>query len=424
MGVELADGGGKQGLGGRFGRLWAGGAVSGIGDGVTQVAGALLGAAVTTDPVWISGLLIAQMVPWMLFGLPSGVLVDRLDRRRLMIAAGLARAAALGVLAAAVPADRVSMPLLYGVFFVVGCAGLLFDNASTAALPALVDVRELERANGRLQATKAVGEQLVARPLGSWLFAVAMWAPFLLDAGALLLVAALAATLPRAVNPGPRTGSVRMRTAVAEGSRRLFGNRLLRTVTLTVGLSNIGLGAVFSIMVLVAHERLGVGAFGYGGLLTAAAFGGVVGGLAAPWIIGTVGPGTALRVGLLVEVVSYVGLALTDDAVVVAVILVPLSMHLGVFSTVCASLRQSLVPSELLGRVHSAYRLVGTAGLFLGAGLGGLLGRYCGLAAPFWLGFGCAVVFTLGTWRVLNNRNIQAARDTATHAAATPPASR
>ena len=138
------------------------------------------------------------------------------------------------------PGDA-SLPLLYAIFFLVGCASLIFDNASTTSLPAVVSHSQLEQANGRLQAAKSVSEQLVAKPLGGWLFAVAAWAPFLLDASALVLIAILVVTLPGNLNrtSGP---PVALRGAIAEGIRWLLHNKLLRTLTLTVSLSNVGVG--------------------------------------------------------------------------------------------------------------------------------------------------------------------------------------
>jgi predicted MFS family arabinose efflux permease len=90
-----------------------------------------------------------------------------------------------------------------------------------------------------------------------------------------------------------------------------------------------------------------------------------------------------------------------------------LSLHLVAFSTICASLRQALVPTDLLGRVHSAYRLVTNSGMFLGSVLGGVLGRYLGLTAPFWFGLVCVAILTTFAWRALNNHSIQAARTNA-----------
>lgn len=398
-------------LGADFGKLWVAGTVSGLGDGVTQIAGALLAASLTSDPLLVSGVLAAQVLPWLVFGLPAGALVDRMDRRRVMVAACSVRAVAIAILGTAVATDSAGLPLLYGVFFLVGCAGLLFDNASATAVPLVVEHSQLERANGRMQATRVVSEQLLSKPLGGWLFAVAAWSPFLIDAGALVLIAGVAATLPSTLGRAVATPAVPIRAAVAEGARWLRRNRLLRTVTFTVGLSNVGLGAVLSTMVLIAHERLQLGSTGYGVLLAVSAVGGVLGGVFTGRIVAAIGPGTALRVGLLIEMIVYVGLATTHSAVVAALVLLPLTAHLAVFSAIGAALRQTLTPPALLGRVHSVYRLVGTSGLFLGAVVGGVLAKQFGLTAPLWLGLGCAIVFTAAAWPILNNRAIQAARE-------------
>ncbi|MEU6579390.1 MFS transporter [Nocardia sp. NPDC046763] len=401
-------------LGADFGRLWSAVSLSGVGDGVTQIGANLLAVSITRNPIAVSGLMIAQITPFLVFGLPSGALVDRLDRRRLMTIATVVRIAVLGTVSAAVATDYASLPLLYITFFVVGCAGLVFDNASTTAIPGLVALTQLERANGRLQATRSVTEQVLARPLGVALFGITAWTPFLVDTVGLVVVAILAGTLPATVDRRDPSGTRQHLTAaVVVGARWLWRNSLVRTLTLTVGLSNIGLGAIFSLLVLIARERLGVGNTGYAVLLLAAALGGVCGGLAAPRIIAALGPGTTLRVGLLIEMASYVGMALTHNAVVAMAILIPFSIHLSVFTTIGSSLRQTLVPPELLGRVHGAYRLVGATGLFLGAAIGGLLASQFGLTAPFWMGLSCAVAFTLAAWRKLNNHTITAARTAA-----------
>jgi predicted MFS family arabinose efflux permease len=304
-----------------------------------------------------------------------------------------------------------SMLVLYGIFFVVGCAGLVFENASTAVLPALVDRRGLERANGRLQSAATLARSLVAQPLGAWLFALAAWVPFLLDTGALVLVTALVAALPAFVNAAPAQGArPTLRASMHEGVRWLLDNRLLRTLAVTVAISNVGLGAVFAIFVLVARVRLGIGPLGYGLLLAACAAGGVAGGLLASRAVAAIGAGWVLRAEMAVEILTYLGLALTRSAIVAGVLLALLGMHLVMFSTVTASLRQSLAPADMLGRVHGAYRLVSNGGMLAGAALGGLLSSHFGLAAPCWLGFTAMTAVTVVVWNTLNNRDIRTAR--------------
>jgi MFS family permease len=398
-------------LGREFGKLWTAATVSGLGDGVTQIAGPLLAVSITRSPDRVAGLMVAQQLPWMLFALPSGAMVDRTDRRRAMALVSAARAAALAALAAMVFTGHAGMPLLYVIFFAVGCAGLVFENASTAVLPALVEHSRLERANGRLQSTATLTRSLVAQPLGAWLFAVAAWVPFLLDATALVLVAALAAALPAIVNAAPAIGArPTLRASMREGARWLLGNRLLRTLALTVAISDVGLGAVFSVFVLVARVRLGAGPLGYGLLLSASAVGGIAGGLLADRAVQVIGPGWVLRVEMIVEILTYLGLAFTHSAIVAGVLLALLGMHLVMFSTVSASLRQSLAPANMLGRVHGAYRAASNGGMLAGAALGGLLSTHFGLTAPFLLGFTVMTPVAVIVWGTLNNQAIGTAR--------------
>jgi hypothetical protein len=172
-----------RGLGPGFARLWTANAVSNLGDGVTLVAGPLLAASLTRDPRLVAGLAVAQRLPWLLFSLVSGALVDRLDRRLVMVRVDAARAVVVGLLGVAVLADAATLPLLYAIFFALGTAETLFDNAAVSILPAVVPTDQLSRANGRLLGAQMVANELVAPPLGGWLFAAAAAVPFLVDAG-------------------------------------------------------------------------------------------------------------------------------------------------------------------------------------------------------------------------------------------------
>jgi predicted MFS family arabinose efflux permease len=148
---------------------------------------------------------------------------------------------------------------------------------------------------------------------------------------------------------------------------------------------------------------------GYSLLLAAVASGGLIGGLLAGRVVAAIGAGTALRVELAVETLSYLGLLLIRDAAAVAALLALLAMHLTIFSAVSASLRQSLAPPDMLGRVQGSYRAVSNGGMLAGAALGGILTSVAGLTAPFWVGLaGMAVVLSFA-WPALSNRQIRMA---------------
>jgi predicted MFS family arabinose efflux permease len=388
---------------------------------VTQVAGALLALSLTGSPIRLAGLLAAQQLPWALGALPAGALVDRVDRRRAMAAASLVRAAALGTLGLLAAVGQAGLPLLYLAFLLTGGAGVVYENAATAAVPTLVDRDRLTQANGRLQAASSLSRSLLAQPLGGWLFTVAPWVPFLLDTAGLLLVTLLTATLPGrartpyppgAVPPGstgllsasadpghPHVPRGTWRASMREGLAWLAGHRPLRALALAAALSNLGLGALFSVFVLFARVRLGTGPLGYGLLLAVMAAGGLLGGLAAGRVTAAVGAGTALRGELVVEVLTYLGLLLTRDPVAAAVLLAFLAANLAVFSSVGATLRQSLAPPGMLGRVQGAHRAVSNGGMLAGAALGGVLTSAAGLTAPLWLGLAAITTVIALAWR-------------------------
>jgi predicted MFS family arabinose efflux permease len=408
-----------------FSQLVGAATISGLGDGMTQVAGALLAVSLTSSPLRIAGLLAAQQLPWVLGALPAGTLVDRVDRRRAMAAACLVRAVVVGTLGLLAAAGRAGLPVLYLVFLLTGAAGVVYENAATAIIPALVARPELTRANGRLQAASSLSRSLLAQPMGAWLFTVAPWVPFLLDTAGLLLVTALTATLPTRARPShapdaaptqagrlhprPRSPERADRpdrpatwlASMREGLTWLAGHRPLRGLALAVALSNLGLGALFSVFVLFARVRLGTGPLGYGLLLAVMAAGGLAGGLAAGRVTSAIGAATALRVDLVVEAFTYAGLLLTRDPVIAAALLAFLSANLAVFSSVSATLRQSLAPPGMLGRVQGAYRAVSNGGLLAGAALGGLLTSAAGLTAPLWLGLAASTTVVALAWHAV-----------------------
>jgi len=189
---------------------------------------------------------------------------------------------------------------------------------------------------------------------------------------------------------------------------------VLRTVAIAVAVENLLLGSVFSIMVLIAGERLGVRPVGYGLLLSASAVGGILGGLLAGRIVALLGPGTTIRAGLVLETACYLGLAFTRVAWLAGLIIAMLGLHLVIFSTINATMRQSLTPPDMLGRVHSAYRMLSSGGMLAGAALGGLTAGAFGLTAPFWIGVTVVATLAVSTWPILTNSAITAAqRDSA-----------
>jgi MFS family permease len=386
-------------LGTDFRKLWTASAVSNIGDGVTMVAGPLLVADLTGDPALVAGAAFAQQLPWLLFALVSGAYVDRLDRRRILVAVNAGRCAVLGGLAVAVATGTVSVPLIYAAFFLLGVGETLADSAYQAMLPSLVPDEQLERANARLMATFVVGNQLAAKPLGAYLFVVGAAVPFGFDAMTFLLAALfLAAIRWRPAPAPPAARRTRLRTEIAEGVRALWHSPPLRLLAVCLSVMNVLFCAAFAAFVLYAERRLGLAPVGYGVLLSVWAVGGLLGTAVAGRLTDRYGPATLLRAGLLVEVATQLTLAATTSPYVAAPVLVVFGVHTMVWGTVVVSLRQRLVPDRLRGRVGSVYSLLDLGGAAVGTLLGGLLAGVTSLTVPFWVAASGMVVLTVAVW--------------------------
>src|SRR6266536_2265331 len=171
-------------LGPGYHKLWTAAGISTLGDGVFLTALPLLAATLSRDPLRVSLVAFAGWLPWLLFGLVSGALVDRWDRRRVMWTVDAVRFAVVGILGIAVLAGWASIPLLATVGFLLGSGQTLFDNAAQSLIPALIsrDTQRLERANSQLYGAQTVGQNFAGPPAGGALFALAAPVPFLADA--------------------------------------------------------------------------------------------------------------------------------------------------------------------------------------------------------------------------------------------------
>ena len=400
------------GLGAGFRRLWAASTVSTLGDGMYLAALPLLAAELTRDPLAVSVVTFAGWLPWLLFALPAGALVDRLDRRRVMWSVDAIRALVVGALAAAVLVGWVSIPLLAVAGFLVGAGQPLFENAAQAMVVAVAsrDPHRLSRANGQLVATLTVGQQLAGPPLGSAAFAVATWLPFLADAVSFGASATLVAAIPGQFRAEGRSGRPGLRAEIGEGLRFLFAHRVLRAGVLLVSASNLAFMAGEAVLVLFATDELGLGSRGYGLLLAAVAVGGVPGSLLAARVGERVPPGALIVGGVLTGAVVMACFGLATNPWLAGVAYAATGAVWGVWNVTLLSLRQAIVPDRLMGRVVGAIRLVGFGTIPLGALLGGLVAGALGLRAPYLGGAAVLAVAALAAAPHITTPAIEAAR--------------
>jgi MFS family permease len=363
--------------------LWAN-TISSVGDGIFVSALPLLAVSLTRDPRLIALVSAVAFVPWLLLSLPGGVIVDRYDRAALMWRSQVVQGLVIAILALLVLVHAIGISLLIVAGFLLGAAEVIFSNAAQSVLPDLVPADKLPKANGNLQVSLTVGETFAGPPLGSVLFAVSRALPFGLDAASFFGSAALVSGLPkRAVSTAEHAP---MLAQIGEGLRYLGRHRLLRMAAILLGVMGFASQMGQATLVLLAVQTLHTGTRGYGLLWTASAVGAILGGMTNPVLTRKLGMMTSLIVSLLATAVVFTGLGLAPDFLVAGVCFALNGYFVTMWNVVTVSLRQRIVPGELLGRVNSVYRMIGWGLMPAGALAGGFVANEWGYRAPYTLG--------------------------------------
>jgi MFS family permease len=407
--------------------------VSNLGDGTSAIAYPWLASTLTRSPVLIAGVGVASRLPWLLVSLHAGAVIDRSDRRLVMIVTNTVRALITLVVVALIATDLMTIPALFIAALLLGVAEVLYDNAAQTILPRLVPEDRLERANGNLWGAETVTNQFVGPPLGGLLIAIGLAVPFALDAASFglsaFLILAITGSYRASVaiaDDAAATGGPRLRDDIAEGFRWLWRHRLLRDLAVTLGVMNLASAAAYATFVLFAQEVLDLGATGFGVLTTAGAVGAVLGSLLAADVTARIGAGPSLQLTLWSGVVTSVVIGLTSSPVVVGLMSVVFGFGAVLWNVITVSLRQSIIPDHLLGRVNSVYRFFGWGGMPLGALLGGALVRYgepltdrlTALRLPFLVCGGLHLLTVVALRGRLRSGDIAAAKAAATEPAA------
>ncbi len=386
-------------LGRSFRWLLASSVVTNVGDGIALAVGPLLVASQTRDPLLVSMALLSQMLPILLFGVFAGAIADRLDRRRIVIVVNLLRAIVFVALSAAIVSETVNIAVVLLALFMLGTAETFADVATSSILPRLVQREDLGIANARTNGAFLLTNQLIAPPIGAFLFTVGMALPFGATALTFALGAVLVSRVVMSTATEARAQATSIRADMVEGVRWLIAHPPMRTLALTIVLFNVTYGAAWSVLVLYAGERLGMDALGFGLLTTAIAIGGIVGTLSYGSLERRFSLGDIMRVGLVIETVTHLVLALTTLPAVALAMMVIFGAHAFVWGTTSTVVRQRAVPDELLGRVTGVYHVGVIGGIVVGTPIGGLLARTFGITAPFWFGFVGSALLVAVLWR-------------------------
>lgn len=362
-----------------FQLLWGAQVLSTIGTRVTSLAYPLLVLAMTGSPAWAGVVGFAGTLPYLLLALPAGALMDRLDRKRVMIGCEAGRAAALGSVAVGLAFGWLMIGQLVVVAFVEGSLFVVFDAGERAALPHLVTAEQRSAALAQNQARQQ-GADIAGRPLGGVLFAVSRGLPFLADAIS-YVVSLTALILIRSPFQEARARSAtRLRADIVEGVRFVWQTPFLRAAAAAIGGVNFAFNALVLVLIVRARE-LGASAATIGLILGMFGAGGLVGSVVAPRVQRRF-PARLVVIAIgWFWVVDVATLVFVSQPVLLGVVMALSALTSPIFNVTVNNRLYEVTPDRLLARVGSSVRLVAWGTIPLGTLVGGVTAELLGASA-------------------------------------------
>jgi MFS family permease len=357
-------------------------------DAVIKIALPLLAVRLTRSPAVVAAVAATLTLPWLVSALHVGVLVDRLNRRTLMVGAEFARLAMVGLLLLAVAADVVTLPLIFGSALVFGVAEVVALVSAASIVPSAVPRERWQQASARITAMEYLCNGFLGAPVGGFLVAAGFAIAFG-STGALYLIGATLLALMVGRFTATATGPRRSAGAeIREGLRFLWDSRLLRTMALLIAvLAGCWSAWLALIPVYAVGGPLDLTAGEYGLLLTCLGAGGVAGTL----LVGPVNRLLGRRWSMFCDIIGSFVLVAAPAALpgarssvwVIGAAAVVAGAGGTMWTVNSRVITQSLVPGEMLGRFTAASRMVSWGMAPVAAALGGVLASLFGYRVAF-----------------------------------------
>lgn len=372
-----------------------------LSDGIGLAAGPLLVASETDDPRLVAAALVLQRVPWLVLGLYAGVIADRVDRRWLMVIANLARVGVGVVIIGTVTTDTISVAVVLVALAVLGTAEVFVDTTANTLLPMVVEHDDLAIANSRVMFGQITLNQLAGPAIGATLFGIGRSVPFAASVVALVAGTVLLFGVSWVREPQRDERERDVRREIVEGVRWLRGHGPMRTLAITIFVFNLTFGAAFSLLVLLAEDRLGLNEQQFGLLIATSAAGGVIGTLIYTRVESVLGAAWIMRGGLVIETLTHLVFAVTTTPWHAFLVFFTFGIHTSMWGATNATIRQRSVPLELQGRVGAVYLVGLQVGLVIGGLAGGVIADFWGIVGPYWFAFVGSALTLAAMWRQL-----------------------
>ncbi len=333
-------------------------------------------------------------MPWLVFSLPAGVFIDRFPRRSVIVFTDVLRGLVTLVVALSIWGNESHIHIVRSIAktslihthtglylllliatFLLGCGEVLGNGASQTFIPLIVETDQLETANGRMWTSESLMQNFMGPPLASVLLGLSVFAPLMFDGASFFASAGLIGLIASSMIKKQQISEVKpnFKAELKEGLSWLWHHPFLRPLAFILGSIN-GLNALgFSVFILFAQEDLHTSVFTFGLLSTGGAFGGAIGGIFAGRIIKRFGRAFILKVVILGSPIFLVGMAFSPVWELVWAISAIEMFFAILWNVVTVSMRQEIIPDQILGRVNSVYRFFALGSQPIGAVIGGVL---------------------------------------------------
>ncbi len=377
-------------MGKAFNRLWSASLVSNLSDGVLLAAAPLLAITLTDNTILISLLGAMTMLPWLLFAIPIGTLVDRVDRRYILAGTNLLRSVVVGVLAFSIAADAVTITLLIAAAFIIGSCEVAADTTSQSLIPQIVDKEQFEKANSRLQISETVVQGFIGAPFSGFLYALAIYIPFFFNSLGYVVSAILALSMPIHFlqDMRDRKGPGEQNKFVADmkfGISYLYNHKLLRRLVLTTSMIGVCYSMSTATIVLFMVKELDLPEPLFGLVLTVQGVGALLGAVVAPYASRKFGRGKVMTFGIFSSSTLLLIQGFAPNIYFFVLLSAFGAFTISQWNILLMSTYQSVIPNEIYGRIHGTRRTLVWGLMPIGSVLGGVLASF-GLRTPLYVG--------------------------------------
>ena len=377
-------------MGPAFNRMWAGSILSNLADGVLIAAAPLLAISLTDSTVLISFIGAMVMLPWLLFAIPIGVVVDRIDRRFILAGANAIRSLVVGALSLGIATDKVNIFWLLITAFVLGTCEVASDTTAQSLIPQILPKEKFEKGNSRLQISEVVVQGFIGAPLSGFLYAIAIYLPFFINSLGYAFATFFALSIPIKYLQDVRKeeGAPEKKSFVADmkfGIRYLYEHKILRRLLVTTSVIGVCYSMGTATMVLFVINELELPKKLFGVVLTIQGVGAILGGIAAPKLSKKFGRTPIMTFGIVASSLVLLGQGLAPNIYIFVALATFGSFTISQWNILLMATYQTVIPNELYGRIHGTRRTIVWGMMPFGSLIGGVLAHYS-LRLPMYVG--------------------------------------